>query len=775
MKILKIFKSRKYFQRILITNTLIVVLFLIVFSSVLYYYSKNKALELQQDASRKILNQVNYNIDNLNETVKNLTFSTYYQSDITVLMNNKDIEIFEKYNKLRSLENIAAANPYVQSIIIYNNYNKCYYSTLSFAETCDIQNSKNLLQDYLNDNQPVPKLKLVPLKTDPKSGSTNTFSFFMYASLEKYIKGESVLMVNIKSQWLFDNINTINELSDNSLGTVFIMDLKGEIFSTNKQMIPEDGIRKEIYQKISSNSRASDYFILNENNNKKIVTYITSKVNDWRVVSIQPYNTVFGKINQIGTFSMIALGFFLLLSIIVSWLASTKLYKPLGSLVNQIKQMPQSEANGFLEGKADELFFISTMYKQFNEKLNQLTVDQNRNEKIVQNYYLRRLLTDSFMVSYEEFKEHIQEHRLNISSDGMFLVAVLKIDNFKEFNDGKKEPEKKLIKFAIQNIMEEILSKKCSCQSVDMRNDQIAVLISLNGTDDDSDWIPLFEEIQKTLYSYYYISLTAAISDPVHSYKEISKSYEQALQYSSYRIIFGKMEIITPNSIKENINNMDLHIPMDVERKLIEGIKANDIRNIEALLIENFKYMSRFSYDSVIYSILNLTMVVNKTIREMNSNKVHLISIDLKIFNQSVLEKETIDEVFMSFMQLFQKISEQTHTVKEEKNDFLMESIKEMVEENYLDQNLSLQSISLKMRMSSVYIGRIFKRSESISVAEYINEVRLRHALNLLENKDFSILEIMKLVGFSNESNFFKLFKKKTGTTPNEYRMRKHL
>lgn len=106
-------------------------------------------------------------------------------------------------------------------------------------------------------------------------------------------------------------------------------------------------------------------------------------------------------------------------------------------------------------------------------------------------------------------------------------------------------------------------------------------------------------------------------------------------------------------------------------------------------------------------------------------------------------------------------------------NRILIDTIKEMIEEQYVDANLNLQSIASAMKLSSAHISKQFRQQESMSISEYINEVRLRNALTLLENKDYSISRIMDMVGYSNESYFFKLFKKKFGTTPKEYRFKK--
>jgi AraC-like DNA-binding protein len=65
----------------------------------------------------------------------------------------------------------------------------------------------------------------------------------------------------------------------------------------------------------------------------------------------------------------------------------------------------------------------------------------------------------------------------------------------------------------------------------------------------------------------------------------------------------------------------------------------------------------------------------------------------------------------------------------------------------------------------------IFKESSKVSVHEYINRKRLDKAVFYLCNQDLSIQEIIEIIGYENETNFYRLFKKFYGVTPNEYRI----
>lgn len=56
------------------------------------------------------------------------------------------------------------------------------------------------------------------------------------------------------------------------------------------------------------------------------------------------------------------------------------------------------------------------------------------------------------------------------------------------------------------------------------------------------------------------------------------------------------------------------------------------------------------------------------------------------------------------------------------------------------------------------------------SIAQYIHDLRLEKVMDLLRLTNLSVRDIIFKVGYSNEANFYKLFKKQYGITPNEYR-----
>ena len=77
-----------------------------------------------------------------------------------------------------------------------------------------------------------------------------------------------------------------------------------------------------------------------------------------------------------------------------------------------------------------------------------------------------------------------------------------------------------------------------------------------------------------------------------------------------------------------------------------------------------------------------------------------------------------------------------------------------------------LPAITAGILYDKKYLCRLFKNNMGITMTEYLTNIRLDYALNMLKTTDMSILEISQEVGFSSLSHFNKLFKSRYGIPP---------
>lgn len=105
-------------------------------------------------------------------------------------------------------------------------------------------------------------------------------------------------------------------------------------------------------------------------------------------------------------------------------------------------------------------------------------------------------------------------------------------------------------------------------------------------------------------------------------------------------------------------------------------------------------------------------------------------------------------------------------------NNAIVKMAQEYIEEHYAE-SLTLTEIAERMGISGGYLSTLFNQNVQCGFTEYLNGIRIEHACCYLEQNYFKTYEIAYKVGFRDEKYFSKVFKKRKGMSPKEYRNRK--
>ncbi|WP_226392264.1 helix-turn-helix domain-containing protein [Ructibacterium gallinarum] len=93
--------------------------------------------------------------------------------------------------------------------------------------------------------------------------------------------------------------------------------------------------------------------------------------------------------------------------------------------------------------------------------------------------------------------------------------------------------------------------------------------------------------------------------------------------------------------------------------------------------------------------------------------------------------------------------------------------------EMHFSGELSLKREAQLYFLNEKYVGRLFRRETGLTFHEYLNRVRLTHALQQLQKTQKTVLEISLESGFQNVTYFNRIFKETFEMTPIQYRQRK--
>jgi len=93
----------------------------------------------------------------------------------------------------------------------------------------------------------------------------------------------------------------------------------------------------------------------------------------------------------------------------------------------------------------------------------------------------------------------------------------------------------------------------------------------------------------------------------------------------------------------------------------------------------------------------------------------------------------------------------------------------EFIHENYTSDKINVNELAKSAGISEAYFRRIFTDIYGKSPVQYINELRIIRAKELLSSGFYSVSEVASMSGFFDDSYFSRTFKKHTGVSPNRY------
>lgn len=103
--------------------------------------------------------------------------------------------------------------------------------------------------------------------------------------------------------------------------------------------------------------------------------------------------------------------------------------------------------------------------------------------------------------------------------------------------------------------------------------------------------------------------------------------------------------------------------------------------------------------------------------------------------------------------------------------EFYLHEARIFIEQNY-HRDISAEDVAHVCNLSRVYLSKIFKSKFNTTLQEFIIQFRMSKAQELLKTTDYSVTKISEMVGYQNAFNFSRAFKKITGISPRDWRIK---
>lgn len=282
----------------------------------------------------------------------------------------------------------------------------------------------------------------------------------------------------------------------------------------------------------------------------------------------------------------------------------------------------------------------------------------------------------------------------------------------------------------------------------------------------EENYQEIFESIIDTANTEYNTALTFAISNYYEEIKMIPTAYLEATLAIRELFLISSKHIILFKDIQHIFQDMQYPSEeMQHLRNIINNSNPQSIQNeIRSLLIR--------MRDNALPSIFAKHICRNITYLLVSRYHDALIDsgIDLiKIYYINSIEN--FNDYFDDMLFIIEKNTKEEETEEEMP---VFDRILQYIDENYDNCNFSVQETANVLRINGSYMSQLFKNQMNITILDYITNLRITKAKQLLESTTMPIDMIAEEVGYYNTNSFIRRYKQITGITPGEYRKSKN-
>lgn len=298
--------------------------------------------------------------------------------------------------------------------------------------------------------------------------------------------------------------------------------------------------------------------------------------------------------------------------------------------------------------------------------------------------------------------------------------------------------------------------------------DEAAVLLISASPSDRAKLEKRLSFIQDVVKEQYNASVTVGISRESRSWSEVPERYKEVKHMiANARRASGSGQVLHFDHAEMNEYD-DFRLGEEFLPEIISLLdKGQSERAVERFNDTFDMLMSRqassWSYVQA-FSMGLISELVWKLKRGRDGDAETNISMWQRLIDCT--EAEDIRAVVLEYLEQYARSNQKEQTAQQHN---LIQKVSRHLEEHVQD-NVTVKQLAEQFHMNSSYLSVLFKKEMGRTISDFVQEIRMNKAKDLLRDPNIKVYEVAEQVGFQTAAYFAFLFKKLTGTTPQEYR-----
>ncbi|RAV04639.1 helix-turn-helix domain-containing protein [Paenibacillus sp. YN15] len=685
----------------------------------------------------------------------------YYMNNIY----DNDVQKYTNFYGLNEkLEKFMARNPQFSSIYVYSDVSGYILTQKTFMNK-DVSENK-WLGDYLNMkgySQWLPTHQI----WDGVSFSDVVTLIRAYPALSRPGLRTGLLAVNMNESMLYRMIDDIYEKGNK--GETFLINDEGRVITHNDKSRLHSNVKEMPFIKKVLNGGASGSFDISLDRQKQTVFYSTTSSTGWKIVSIVPKSQVYRSIAVIRNLLLVFTAVMFLIAFVLLFYVSRRTFRPMDRVLGKFARQYKPARRSMPDRPAEKgLSYLENLFDEMYEDRESLA-HQVRESKPMLKW---RIVMD--MLTGHRTDYPLVKHQLEFTGTRLypewFVVASAEIGK----EGGIALKDEALYTYALCNVAEELINMENAGAAIDLGGGRAVILFSFAEGDEVQNQLraaTVLEQILDIMLKQFGLTVAAGVGRCCREMTQIPVSYADSLQALQYKMLTGPHSVMSIDDI-QTWESQDYYGFAQRIDSILEALKQGDSPKLKQLLAEAFQNAVKIALSPDLLRQFSFELVM-RAVQTMES--VGIDTEELRTGNGNLYERIQQCENYRQTEQLvgdfILKLSAALEHRRSQrgKND-VINGIIAYIQEHYQDSGLSLDRLAGEFDLNPTYISRLFKEYAESNFIDYLIEIRIQAAKELLKNKSIKISDISNEVGYNNSRSFMRTFKKYTGLTPTEYR-----
>ncbi|WP_299087181.1 response regulator [uncultured Metabacillus sp.] len=365
--------------------------------------------------------------------------------------------------------------------------------------------------------------------------------------------------------------------------------------------------------------------------------------------------------------------------------------------------------------------------------------------------------------------------------EGVYQACYVSVDEFSSRTSEYSNEDWGAFAFATENIIDEVIMEFKDSEHQQLgwwwREGGFHFWVLLFSMSKENNFFEKGETFTRKLKSclnkYTPFSFSIAQSNPFEDLFILPEMKKQLHSFIRMRMIYGGNQIYSSRLTNEmkatNGNNgFAANNMKEFASKLTNMLGKSETSKIEKEFSDLFKRIKLMrSPMEIQYSLEYLIIYMFKVyLEDTESGIVHS---DLGDILQAIKSETNLNQLEKRVKDTFIQVHKKQLVIQQDPALTPIMKAKKWINE-HLSQKITLQDISDYVYMNPTYFCHYFKKQTGKTVFDYITDLRLETAKELLQEQDLKVTEISQLVGYQDSKHFSRLFKQRWGSLPSEFK-----